>query len=182
MNNFLTLLLPFLYESLSLNSCLWSAPNHFCFGTALFEQIFVQPLKVLIRLSVSFKSRKHGQGKILKEGHCIQHISLSCITQGWSWIWSVTQEQKGFRAGLIFTKESYHLLLELSGVNHTRNVFEVVCSLKKKIKTRRNHRSRAFQITSVYLGRLSLLCWQRFHFFSLELIPLKPELASSDVQ
>lgn len=98
------------------------------------ETVFVQLLKFLICLSVSFKSRMHTQGKVLREGHCIWLISLSCITLGWSWIWSVTQKHKGFRAGLIFTEESYHLLLELFGVNHTRNVFEVVCSFKQKSK------------------------------------------------
>ena len=102
-------------------------------------------------------------------GKGIWLVSLASITLGWSWICSVTQEQEGFSAGLVFTEGGYHLLLELFGLSHTKNVFEVVYSLK--IKTRRNHRRRALQITAVYLGMVLPLCWQKFYFFSLEPIP-----------
>lgn len=43
----------------------------------------------------------------------------------------MTQEQKGFSAGLVFTEGGYHLLLELFGLSHTKNVSEVVYSFKK---------------------------------------------------
>ena len=76
---------------------------------------------------------------------------------------------RGFSAGLVFTEGGYHLLLQLFGLSHTKNVFEVVYSLK--IKTRRNHRRKALQITTVYLGMVLPLCWQKFYFFSLEPIP-----------
>lgn len=72
-------------------------------------------------------------------------------------------------AGLVFMEGGYHLLLELFEWSHTRIVFEVVLLLKKS-KPEEIRGVKHYNL-SVYLGRVLPLCWQRFCFLSLELVP-----------
>lgn len=89
---------------------------------------------------------------------------------------------KGFSAGLVFMKGGYHLLLELFGLSHTRNVFEVVCSLKKKKKSKPEEIMGVKHRKSFCLFRQGVAAALAEVLFSQSATnPLKLELASSEV-